>query len=316
MDKKVYAFKNSGILDSSSGGAFPSLEEVLRDGHDKLIVYGAAFDSKMKVRHLRAENKEDTIKFRGSKYIESNISGINRKIEEDLKDENRTVLFTGTPCQVAGIKSYLKSRNIPLSNLYFIDILCHGTPSPRYWENYKSWLEKKHQSKLISYSFRDNGKISLNAEFEDGTKLNNTADLRLFFELFNSPKMLQERCFKCPFVCMKSKSDITIGDFWGIDKVLPDFPFKEGVSLIISNNEKGMMLVNKLKKQSSMNKYIYLEDCNNTEYLKYNPPLTHATYRTVKTDKFKKNEKKGWNYLYLRFLIRNLLVIIKRKIIH
>lgn len=317
MNKKsVYIFKNSNIVNSSSGGAFPSFEKALRDESSELIVYGAAFDLEMKVRHFRAINEEETIKFRGSKYIESNISGINKKIEKDLIDGDKIVLFTGTPCQVAGIKSYLKARNIQMSNIYFIDVLCHGTPSSQHWENYKLWLEKKHGSKLTSYAFRYNGKISLHAGFEDGTKLENTKDLRLFYELFNSPKMLQEKCFRCPFVCMNNQSDITIGDCWGIDKVLPEFPFKEGVSLIISNNKKGDVLVKFLKRQSYANENMYLEECKNSEYLKYNHPLTHATYRTNKTDEFIKNQKRGWNYLYIRFLIRDLLVKIKRIIIH
>lgn len=312
--KGVYIFKNCDISNSSSGGAFPTIEKVLRNTNKKLIVYGAAFDSDMNLKHKRAINENETISFRGSKYIESNIVGINKLIEKDLIGGDNTILFTGTPCQVAGVEAYIKTKNLPTHNLYMVDLLCHGTPNPKYWNDYKKWLERRYKSKLISYSFRSNGKIEIKAEFKNGLKLKDTNDLKLFFDLYNSPKMLQDRCFKCPYVCMKNKSDITIGDCWGIEHIKPDFSFNMGVSLIISNNSKGNYLLNLISEFASENEKIYIDKCNNDDFIKYNPPLTHATKRTKKTDEFKKNMNKGWNYLYFRFCVRNLLVNVKRKL--
>lgn len=302
------------INNSASGGAFPSIESCMRKNNDDLIVYGAAFDETMHLKHFRAKSEFDSIKFRGSKYVESDIKGIYNQVKEDLLN-NKEVLFTGTPCQVAGLKYYLINKNIETKKLILIDVLCHGTPSKKCWEDYIQWLEKKYNAKVIHYSFRNKGKRILRAEFDNGKILIDTNALKVYFELFNSPRMIQEKCFKCKFAGMKNESDISIGDFWGIENVMKDFPFKKGVSIVITNTLKGEKIINKLINENLSNEKIVVEKCNDLSVCEYNPPLKAPSPRLKCRDRFLKDYEKGWEYLYKKYCLKSFIRKIKHKLI-
>lgn len=297
MKQKVFAFKNEkNILKySSSGGAFWAICETLKnlvEEEGEFITYGAAYDSEMNVKHQRAITEQERRRFCGSKYIESDITSVYQQIEEDLLS-NRTVLFTGVPCQVFAIKHYCKRKELPLDNLYLVDIICHGVPNRLIWNYYKEWLEKKEKSKLIDFQFRYKGskwkQYPVRAEFENGKVLVNTHRSRLYTNLFFTALPLREACYHCKFANLERHSDLSIGDFWGIEKVMPKFPRNGGVSEILVNTRKGESLIHKMK-GTEMSKF-HLEECYSKSFLMYQHNLNKPTQKPHELEQFRKDIK-------------------------
>ena len=244
---KVYAAKhrdNNVRMHSSSGGMFTALSDYIlsQDG----VIYGAAFDEQFRVCHQKAENTEERNKFRGSKYVQSDLNGVFTDIKDDLRG-GRQVLFTGTPCQNAGLYAYL---NKGYDNLYLCDIVCHGTPSPFLWKDYVHFLENRNKSKLIRYSFRykEIGWRGYNVyvTFDNGKSKLNTPEVLAYTNIFGSDLALRSSCYHCKFANLHRPSDITIADFWGIEKSVPDFDDNKGVSLVLVNSTKGMGLFQRI----------------------------------------------------------------------
>ena len=243
----VYAAKNiddSIRMKSASGGAFSAISDyVLENGG---VVYGASYNDKFKVEHKKAINKEERNKFMGAKYVQSNLNNIFKDVKEELED-NKLVLFTGTPCEVAGLNNYLKKD---YDNLINCDIVCHGTPSPKIFEEYIKYIENKY-NKIRSISFRDkesgwkNQKWKI--ELEDKKVLLDSADVKIYKRIFNKHYAQRPSCHHCKFASLKRPSDITLGDFWGIEKAIPDFSDEKGVSLLLVNTSKGKEILNLIK---------------------------------------------------------------------
>lgn len=230
-------------LKSSSGGVFTLIaEEILnQDG----VVFGAAFtDGFRSVQHICVDNSSGLEELRGSKYVQSKISDTYKKAKEYL-DGGRKVLFTGTPCQIGGLYSYLRK---PYDNLYTQDIICHGVPSPMVWEKYVEERERKAATKTQRMSFRHKkyGWKTYAVLFEF---TNNTAYVRKFQEdsfmkAFLSDSCLRPSCYNCSFKGIQRQSDITLADFWGIQNVLPEMDDDKGTSLVIFHSTKGQDLFN------------------------------------------------------------------------
>lgn len=149
------------VESSRSGAAFIAISDyILRKGG---VVYGAGYTEHFRVVHKRATNQKERNEFKGSKYVQSDLSGIFKEVKKDLKN-GLLVLFSGTPCQTAGLNAYIgkKLRN----NLYLIDIICHGVPSPYIWRDYISYLEKKHGASICWVNFRDKNKYGWAAHHE------------------------------------------------------------------------------------------------------------------------------------------------------
>ena len=240
----VYAAKHSNEetkLLSSSGGMFSAFAEkiIAENG----VVFGAKFNEDMEVVHNFTETIEGLADFRGSKYVQSKIGDTYLKAKEFL-DSGRKVLFTGTPCQIAGLKSFLQKD---YENLLTIDLICHGVPSPLVWRKYLSEIVSK--SRVVSVSFRDKSKgwhqFSLCVKAEKGKILYNEDHHKdPYMQLFLRNVILRPSCYKCNFRCGKSGSDITIADFWGIQEILPEYHDNKGVSLVLINTERGRGLLN------------------------------------------------------------------------
>ena len=251
----IYAFKDTSNITSSSGGAFPAILKAVEEMEGRRpIVYGAAFDDCFDVRHIRAVSEEDFQRLRGSKYVKSTMgSSIGDAVSDLMNGE--IVVFSGTPCQIAGMKKRVEQESADDSKLYLIDIVCHGTPQQRVWKDFKSWLEGKYRSKLTDFSFRYAParwkRYPTMASFENGKRIVNGFKLRRYTELFYSDLALESACYNCHFANTKRPSDITIGDFWGIRKVIPQFPYKEEVSQILPNTSKGNDIVDALKRNSN-----------------------------------------------------------------
>ncbi len=240
----VYAARlNDGaqLARSQSGGAFYALAvEVLGSGG---VVYGAGFTGHFHVSHKRVETLEGLEELRGSKYVQSDLRGVFRQVRGDLS-AGRRVLFSGTPCQVAGLSSYVGKRLA--AGLVTVDLVCHGVPAPAVWEDYLAYVEKKEGQECTGVNFRDKSfgwGADIHFEtFTFPTKSQTAATFRiLFYEHF----MLRDSCHHCPFTNLKRCSDITVGDFWGWDKVGKRFNDRKGISLVLVNSEKGRQLFEK-----------------------------------------------------------------------
>lgn len=227
-------------LKSSSGGMFFLLAEQIIKEDGK--VYGAAFNKESEVYHVGTDTKEGLMKLLGSKYVQSNMGTVFKEIETDLK-ENKKVLFSGTPCQCAGLKSYLRKE---YENLYLVDFICHGVPSPAVWKKYLKSLEKKLQGEYDADrapSFRD--KTEGWIRFSLLLPLKNQADYRrtfgndLYMRTFLKDISLRPSCYHCVAKPSTDISDITMGDFWGIKKIMPQMFDDKGTSLIFVNSRKG-----------------------------------------------------------------------------
>ena len=290
MKKKTYAFrhKNEVLLESSSGGAFTALANVIisRGG----VVFGACFDKELNVVHKKAETIEECFKFRGSKYIQSSMTGVFIQIKECLEN-GRIVLFTGTPCQIKAVKNYCNKSSINIDNLVLVDIICHGAMRPDVWQKFRQWIEGKHHSRIVHINFRYKKtrwhSYPIQIEFENGKVLTNTFDARRFNELFFSSIALLNGCYKCPFSNMDRESDITIGDFWGIQKVMPQFPVGNGTSEIIVNTEKGKDLITEILSDPE----ILIQECLTDEYIKYQHNLNSPTAMPRNAVKFREDFK-------------------------
>ena len=151
----------SEIMKSRSGAAFVAISDyILEKGG---VVYGAGYKDHFRVAHKRATTKEERDEFRGSKYVQSDLTGIFRQVKEDLK-QGLTVLFSGTPCQTSGLSSYIgKSLR---KNLFLVDIVCHGVPGPYIWRDYLTYIEKKHGSRVVKVNFRDKERYGWKAHKE------------------------------------------------------------------------------------------------------------------------------------------------------
>ena len=231
-------------MQSSSGGIFTALSDwILELGGS---VYGAAFDDTFRVCHKRAVTKEERDEFRGSKYLQSDIGVVFTEVKKDLKN-GLPVLFSGTPCQAAGLSRYLCITKTDASGLYLCDLICHGTPSPTIWKDYIAFLTARYPSKVAHYTFRDkeNGwrGYQISVAFQDGTVVKNRRDVCSYAVLFSMDIDLRPSCYQCPFASLHRPSDITIGDFWGIENSMPEFEDAKGVSLVLTSTPKGRLLL-------------------------------------------------------------------------
>lgn len=235
----AYAVKHKDICvlnDSTSGGIFTAVSDYILDQGG--VVYGAALDNEMVVRHIRGISPKERNRMRGSKYVQSDLGNTLEQVRNDLS-AGKTVLFTGTPCQVAGLKSYLKKE---YDNLICMDLVCYGVANPRVFRDHIYLLSKKLHTIIKGYSFRPK-KWGWHANralvFGDHKVFHSTPYTDLWSQLYYSRIVTRPSCNKCPYSNLYRNGDISIGDCQGIDKVLPNFGSYNGVSLAIVNTQKG-----------------------------------------------------------------------------
>lgn len=237
-------------MQSSSGGLFSALAEkiILLKGY----VYGASLqinDGKISCQHVECSTIEDLCQLRGSKYMISELSDMFLKIKNRLNN-HRWVLFCGTPCQVEGLLSYLEKE---YDNLVTVDFICHGVPAPYLFEKVKDELEEKYKSPICKVEFRNKESgwedYSLRIEFQNGKVYDNIGRTTNYMKLFFSNMYLRESCYHCQFKGVNRKSDITLGDFWGINRhhFVEEKEQLQGVSVILSHSDKGHSLIESVK---------------------------------------------------------------------
>ena len=244
--KIVYAAKHkdiSVIKQSTSGGVFTALSDYVLN--EKGVIYGTKLSEEMKVTYTRVTTKKERDNLRGSKYVQSDLKDTFSELKKDLENQ-KTVLFVGNPCYVAGLKSYLK-KDYP--NLILCDIVCHGVPSPLIFEEHIKLINSK--DKIKKYIFRDKsvGWRGTNVTIEYGNKKeSNTEFSSIFSNLYFDGYISRENCATCKFTSVNRVSDITIGDFWGIEKnsELNKINDEKGINLVMINTNKGSEIFEKI----------------------------------------------------------------------
>jgi len=290
----VYAAKNKNEeirMQSSSGGIFTLLaEQILEEGG---IVFGAGFNKDWEVVHDYTDNKEGLAVFRGSKYVQSRVGETYVQAEQFLK-KGRKVLFSGTPCQIAGLKSFLRKE---YDNLLTVDFICHGVPSPLVWRNYLNELSGDLMQDISRIEFRNkvlgwrNYSFTLSVFEKHGTKnrvwFSESGSKNFFMRGFLSDLYLRPSCYACPSKCLKSGSDLTLGDFWGIEHVLPEFDDNnKGVSTLFVNTDKHLQFVE-----------MDFKEVEYDDVVKYNSAIRYSAknsgLRTVFWDKMNEGDLSG-----------------------
>lgn len=295
------------IEDSRSGAAFVAISDwVLEMGG---VVYGVGYEGHFRVVHKRATTKAARDEFRGSKYVQSDLRGIFRQVKQDLQD-GLIVMFSGTPCQTAGLNSYIGNKL--RENLFLVDIVCHGVPAPNIWRDYLTYLEKKARSKIIWVNFRDKQMFGWSAHKESFRFANDNTNKKIFRYQFYTYYYFRPSCSICHYTNTTRPSDITLADFWGWEKTVPNFNSDDkGASLVIINTEKGKCLFCKV--QNSIHTILVKkENC-------LQPNLCYPTQQYSKRDEFaRKYAIKGFSYIlwqYMKDYQRNRFNHIKNKTI-
>ncbi len=249
-DPGIYAGQNRdrAVLNvSSSGGIMTPLFSYIFDHGG--TVWGAAFDNHFHVRHCRASSKEEAALFRGSKYVQSDFSGVFKGVTEDLK-KGGPVLVTGTPCQISGLLKYLSAVHADTTRLYTCDNICHGVPSPAIWEDYLAIIREKTGTEVASVNMRskDTGweKQSFQLRLSSGEVPEITKQFS-YNELYHSSDGLRPSCFECKYTSYSRVADLTVGDFWNYRQEKLPFAADGGISEILVNTSKGEQLLSVLK---------------------------------------------------------------------
>ena len=300
------------ISRSQSGGVFTALTDVvLQEGG---IIYGAVFNENFTVCHIRTENAVGRNRMRGSKYVQSNMDGVFHQVEKDLAS-GYSVLFSGTPCQVAGLKSYISSDI--QDNLLTDNIICQGAPSPAIWKDYLRY--RTGRSGCVSANFRDKGPVGWKAHIESFTDRNNVKKYyKTFSTLFYTELMHRDSCYRCPYNIFHRFSDITISDFWGVVNVAPEFDGPQGTSMIFTRTSKGEEYISKARTS------LCLQDCvvDSAFLHRYNPnvlaptrcPAERSDFVDAYINKGISYIVRRWGDVGLRYRAKRLLAKIKRKL--
>lgn len=276
---------------SSSGGIFTLLAEAILAKNG--VVFGARFDENFDVIHDYTESVEGLKAFRGSKYVQSRIGETYLQAERFLKD-GREVLFSGTPCQISGLKRFLRKE---YTNLLAVDFICHGVPSPKVWRMYKQSLLDKVEKNSVSATFKP---IFTDIQFRDKTegwkKFSFAATISIadqntvlqrepfmnnvYMKGFLADLYLRPSCYACPAKQFKSRSDLTIADYWGVQHVHSEIDDDRGVSLVFASSKNGNNIFYSLQGKIELNKSTYIDA------IKYNPSVYKSVACNNKTNQF------------------------------
>ena len=255
---------------STSGGAFTALaEEVFRRGG---IVYGVRMDDFI-VHHVRIASTADLPRLRGSKYLQSRIGSVFKETENDLKD-GKTVLFSGTPCQVDGLKHFLGKT---YDNLITVDLVCHGVGSQAYFNKFMTTLTAKWpEAKELQFRSKRFAGWSCSGALVIDDKKNGTIEKpfyyheNYYYQFFLQGDIYRKSCYTCKYANLNRPGDITLGDFWGVEKLKLPLDTYNGCSLVIVNSEKGRSWIERVPD-------LAVEAVSTDDAVRYNEQLIHPS---------------------------------------
>ena len=270
-------FLNDKILESASGGIFYGIAvKAIELGYE---VCGCIWDEKQRAIHVVTNDMKTLAKMQGSKYVQSKLGETYRTIHKLLHNDNKKILFVGTPCQVAGLKSFLGRDH---DNLFTIDIICHGVPSQKMFKQYLAWQKKKLKEDITEFDFRCKtksgwgmfGKMQLSSKKE--ININSIYDP--YIGNFLQCNTYRESCYSCKYASKDRVGDLTLGDYWGILKEHPEFYSSKGVSCVLVNTDKGNLIWEKCKP------YLNYVESSIEKVSKHNVNLIHPSIRPERRD--------------------------------
>ncbi len=300
-------YKNTEALEkSSSGGVFSALSDYLLENGG--YVSGCVFNEGFTAVHTVTNEKEAVRKMRGSKYVQSDTLDAYTQIKSLLENGER-VLFTGTPCQVHGLKCFLRKE---FDNLFTVDLICHGVPSPKLLSDYLEAVRLKHGD-ITELTFRNKkrngwgaqGSIGYGNKVKTISAFNNS-----YYNLYLQNCVSRKSCYECKYSSLSRVGDITAGDFWGVEDVLSVPNAEKGVSAVLVNTEKGLTLLNSVRDR------ITLIETDVSSVAKHNgnlkepckmPEKRGSIYERIAESGYEKVAKTDCRYQYVRPLLRRLI---------
>lgn len=291
IQNKAYACYNTDVvtrLSSSSGAVFSVLASYVlaKSG----VVYGVAMsDNCYFSEYICVNSSKDIKRLRGSKYLQANLGDTFKNVKVNL-EAGKTVLFTGTACQVNGLKKFLSYTNIDQKNLICVDVICHGVPSPALWKKYAEYREEQQKGKLqlINFRCKNENRIDYNMKEilgnmctgdDEWKKLYISKDKDPYMQMFLRNYCLRPSCYEC--LAKKEKgSDVTIGDFWGSEKIVPDMNDGRGISLVLIRNERGMKIWEKISE------FLCVQEVSYESGIRYNSAEYKSVVRPTQRDTF------------------------------
>lgn len=292
------------LMESASGGAFSWMANYVVQNNG--YVSGCIFDDNLKPIHIVTNDKEDLVKMHGSKYVQSDMKSIYSEIELLLKN-NQLVLFTGTPCQVAGLKGYLRKS---YDKLITMDLICHGVPSSKLFLEYIK-AEKRKGKNIQEIKFRDKkmngwcsqGSIAFNGKKKNISPFNNS----YYYYYYLGNYVSRYSCYTCKYSSMERPGDITIGDCWNVRDDLSDIDTAKGFSAIIINSVKGQQMFEKLKNNITyypIDKEFLISNNGNLQEPCKMPEKRKVIYEEIARYGYEVTEKKECKYQYVVPFIR------------
>ena len=304
-------------LNSSSGGVFSEIaQDVLQHGG---IVFGAAYDQQFKVEHICVDCEEDLIKLRGAKYSQSTMLDTLKQVKWEL-DAGRYVLFSGTPCQVGGVKAFLRKN---YDNLLTVDFVCHSVPSPIAWNEYVKYRANHDNNGSMPRAINMRSKItgwtcyqySNLFEYDDDYKHITESGESLYMKLLVGGYISRECCEHCRFKGYNRVSDLTLGDFWGIWDIAPEMDDNKGTSVVLVHSLRGVELIDNIREDLEL-KQVTLEEAS-----QQNPAMIKAskandkredTFALIRNGEIEKCSE--WFVPRKRSVIRKLYSFIKHMV--
>lgn len=298
--------KDSIRNSSTSGGAFFLIaSNIINEGG---IVYGAAFTDAFEVKHIRCKTIDELNKLKKSKYVQSDLGNIFSLILQDIRIGKR-VLFSGTACQCNGIKEVAALMRINTDNLITIDLICHGVPSPAIWKDYLEFRSRKQKITSVDFREKERSWRDFRLSICYGSKKRvYRQNEDYFFVLFFHNYILRDSCYSCKYSSLNRVSDITLGDFWGVEEFYPHFSDDKGISVVLVNTEKADFLIQSLLFETES------IEIKRDELTRRQPNLKRPTSKNSKTEAFWYDySERNFNYVIKKYADANILGILKRK---
>lgn len=294
------------VLESSSGGIFSVLAESVLSKNG--VVYGCEITDPKHPKHVCIENKEDLDKIRRSKYVQSDKEDVFVSVKKHLA-EGKEVMFVGTPCEVAGLSGYLGKK---YDKLLLVDFICHGVPSPMAWRKYIEQQEAEAESTVLSVNFRSKCRgwrlFSMELTYDNGKKVSNVLTKNDYLRAFLCDLFLRKSCYNCCFKDKNYYSDLTIADFFAVNRIMPEIDNNEGTSIAIAHTDKGKSA---LEAEFDNIKYWELDD----SHLSLNMTYFNSPKRNFWREKaLREMHNKDFRFVTEKYCGLGILAKIRRKI--
>lgn len=270
---KCYAAfaKDKVRMESSSGGIFSLAANYVLDNGG--VICGAAYDDKFVLKHRVISSQDEMPALRESKYVQSDTNTVYTELGDALKND-KMALFCGCGCQVAGLEAYLKAKNIKTDKLFTLDLMCHGSPSPKLFEKYINDYHGGPEN-LKSLSFRSKEyfgwSTEMNVKYKDGSELRQTRVIDPYYKAFLPCISVRKSCGHCTFAKLPRQGDITLADFWGVSKYNASFDDGKGTSIVVVNTEKGQKLLDIIQPKLNL-----FEEVDIDYILTHGQPFNHS----------------------------------------